>query len=320
MVAAPEVGDSPAVDPVTIAAPTAEGTSQRNDDSYVPGGPTVPSMITVGEAEFFRECARGPLAAGGSIVDLGCFMGSTAIALARGVMEAGRRDEVIAYDLFTWADWMHGMPTHGVYHSGDCFLPEARRYARDLGGGLISVYRADLSTFEWDGRPISLLLVDAMKSFEVAGQIVRSFYPALLPGAVLLHQDFKHYWTGWIHIVQHRFRDRFRFHRSIPEAGTVAFTVTRAIDPEEALARSDLGSISDEEIDEAFRFSLGLIPPDEATNVAAAHVMIFHHLGRLDQAITQLMKYRALSFDQSGEFPGMLHEFFPGVDRSARVA
>ena len=33
----------------------------------------------------------------------------------------------IAYDSFTWADWTHCVPTHGVYHSGDCFLPEARR-------------------------------------------------------------------------------------------------------------------------------------------------------------------------------------------------
>jgi hypothetical protein len=142
---------------------------------------------------------------------------------------------------------MHGMPTHGVYHSGDCFLPEARRYARDHRGGLSTSIGPISAHSNGDGRPISLLLVDAMKSFEVAGQIVRSFYPALVSGAVLLHQDFKHYWTGWIHIVQHR----FQFHRSIPKAGTVAFTVTRAIDPEEARARSDLGSTSDEEIDDA---------------------------------------------------------------------
>jgi hypothetical protein len=277
-------------------------------------------MIKPSEADFFTECTRGPLVSGGSIVDLGCFMGSTAIALARGIIESGRRDEVIAYDLFSWAKWMDGSPTYGIYRPGDCFLPEARRYARDHGGGVISVHRADLCTFEWDGGPISLLLVDAMKSSEVAEQIVRTFYPALLPGAVLIHQDFKHYWTGWIHVLQYRFRDCFRLLRSVPEGGTVAFALESAIDPNEARARSELGSVSDEEIDDAFHYSLGLLPRDETTNVSAAHVMLFHHLGRHDQARSRLMKYRALGLDQGGEFPWMVTQYFPGVELSARVA
>lgn len=316
VVPAPPMVEPPAV----VVEP--EATIAPETVTVLPPGvaPDVPSMISWGEAAYFAECARGPLVPGGSIVDLGCFMGSTAIALAHGVKEAGRRDEVIAYDLFEWAGWMDGVPSYGIYQPGDCFLPEARRYAQEHGGGLVSVHRADLSTFEWDGRPISLLLVDAMKSADLAEQIVRSFYPALLPGAVLLHQDYKHFWTGWIHVVQYRFRDRFRFRGSVPGAGTVAFTVASSISPDEVRTRSDLNSVSDEEIDDAIRYSLDLLPPEEAANVAAAHVMLFHHLGRSEPALARLMKYRTLGLTESGEFPGMIQQFFPGIERSARVA
>jgi len=277
-------------------------------------------MVTHAEAEYFTECARGPLPPGGAIVDLGCFMGSTAIALAHGVLQSGGREEILAYDLFEWAAWMNGSPTHGVYLPGESFLPEARGYARDHGGGLIRMQKADLSQHEWDGRPIALLLIDAMKSFEVAQQVARSFYPALLPGAVVIHQDFKHFYTAWIHVLQYRFRSRFQFLRSVPEGGTVAFTVSSVIPGDEARAKSDLGTILDDEIEDAFRYSMGLIPAGEAANVAAAHVMLYHHLGRYERRVATLAMYRDLGLDRQGEFPGMVRQFFTealGADLAA---
>jgi hypothetical protein len=114
----------------------------------------IPSMITRNEAEFFSECARGLLPLGGTTVDLGCFMGSTAIALARGVIESGRREEIVAYDLFTWEEWKHDHSRlHGVYLSGDSFLPMARRYARDHGylrlAGMSTTCRHRHAVYSW---------------------------------------------------------------------------------------------------------------------------------------------------------------------------
>ncbi len=279
----------------------------------------VPTMITKSEAKCFFECARGPLPPGGTIVDLGCFMGSTSIALARGVIKSGRREEVAAYDLFTWAEWMRGLQTYGIYLPGDSFLPEARRYADFHGDGLIKLQQADLSQYQWDGRPISLLLVDAMKSFEVAGQIARTFYPALLPGAIVIHQDFKHYYTSWIHLLQYRLRDRFQFLRNVPDGGTVAFTVTSPIPADEVWTKSDLETVSDDEIEEAFDYSMGLLPSDQIVNIAAAHVMLYHHLGRGDRAMATLAKYRACRLDQQGEFPGMVRFYLPSAHQAALV-
>ena len=48
--------------------------------------------------------------------------------------------------------------------------------------------------------PIKILLVDAMKSSELAKAITMNFFPSLLEGVLLIHQDYKHYFTPWIHV------------------------------------------------------------------------------------------------------------------------
>src|SRR5438874_2131846 len=45
---------------------------------------SIPSMITGEEAEYFARCAERCVRLDGKIVDLGCWMGSTAVALANG--------------------------------------------------------------------------------------------------------------------------------------------------------------------------------------------------------------------------------------------
>ena len=119
------------VSPVTLVANSDPAPSLEKAGAAPPRSSVrIPSMITGSEAEFFTECARGPLPPDGTVVDLGCFMGSTAVALAEGIAQSGRRDEIFAYDLFEWAEWMNGSITHGDYRPGDTFLSEARGYAR----------------------------------------------------------------------------------------------------------------------------------------------------------------------------------------------
>ncbi len=270
-------------------------------------GRPVPSMITPQERRFFAEAARAHAGRGGAIVDLGCWFGSTAIALARGLRAAGvdagdPGGRVLAYDLFTWQDWMPRSGPYGLYEVGESFLPEARRVVRDHAGDRVAVAQADLSRFAWDGRPIRLLLVDAMKGAELARQIARTFYPRLQPGGLLIHQDYKHYFTSWIHVVQARLRDRFRLVRSVPRSGTAAFEVTSAVPAEEAERAGDFAGMTDAEVDACFAYSLGLFGPDERSAVAAAHVTPYSHLGRFDRADALVESYRSGGLAGSFEF------------------
>ena len=178
----------------------------------------------------------------------------------------------------------------------------SRRLARDHGGGKVELIRADLTVYEWAGGPIKILLVDAMKSEDLARQIAKNFYPHLTPGSLLIHQDFKHFYTSWIHILQYQFREFFRFYRGVPNSGTVAFEALKPMPREIVDQAIELANLSDDQIEASFRYSIDLVGADDCANVAAAHVMHYVHLGRKDRASEALEIYRRLGISDKGEF------------------
>jgi hypothetical protein len=145
-----------------------------------------------------------------------------------------------------------------------------------------------------------------MKNEDVASRISSAFYPSLVTGGLLIHQDFKHYYTSWIHVIQYRLRQYFQLDGSVPRSGTAAFEVIAPI-PREAVDRATkLTAIADQEIDASFRHSLDLVGPDDRVNVAAAHVMQYVHLGRKDRALATLETYRSLPPAENSELPRVI--------------
>jgi hypothetical protein len=274
------------------------------------GGPKakVPGMIRSAEASFYDEAAARYLGREGAIVDLGCWLGATSIALARGLSKSsvGRPphpERVVGFDLFVWEDWMPARLPYGRYRPGDSFLPEARRLVEEHGGGYVELRREDLSVYEWREGPIKILLVDAMKTEALARQIARTFYPHLSVGALLIHQDFKHFFTTWIHILQYRLRNHCRFARSVPAAATVAFEVIAPM-PEPLLERATaFADLSDDDVEASFDHSLSLVEDADRTNIAAAHVMHYVRRGQSELARARLERYRRLGMSDRGDFP-----------------
>jgi hypothetical protein len=271
----------------------------------------IPGMVSPAEMDFFRESAARYVGKEGAIVDLGCWLGSTSIALAQGLQSHGpqasnRKESVLGFDRFVWEEWMPAHLPFGLYHPGESFLPEARRVVRDGGGDGVELIQADLTQYEWRGGPIKILLVDAMKNESIASQITASFYPSLATGGLLIHQDFKHYYTSWIHVIQYRLRRYFRLDGIVPGSGTVAFEVIAPIPGEAAARATDLVTIPDDEADASFRHSLDLVGPDDCVNVAAAHVMQYVHLGRKVRALETLETYRSLAPSDKSEFPKVM--------------
>ena len=282
---------------------------------HVPGNGVpkadIPGMVSSDEMAFFTESAARYVGKEGAIVDLGCWLGSTSIALARGILSHGAKadhsnEKVLGFDLFQWESWMPAHIPSCRYEPGDIFLPEAQRVVREHGGGRVELIRADLGQYEWSGGPIKILLVDAMKNEELAIRIPRNFFPSLVPGSLLIHQDFKHYYTSWIHVLQYQLRQYFRFYRSVGW-GTVAFEVLASI-PREAVDRAtEFAKIPDDGTDASFRHSLELVGPDERANIAAAHVMHYLHLKRKERASQIVELYRSAGMLDKGEFPEALN-------------
>ena len=260
-------------------------------------GEQIPAMITPDESAFYEESARASTGKFGAIIDLGCWLGSTSVALARGIANPNNQqqnEKVLGFDLFRWEQWMPADVPYCLYQTGDSFLPEARRLTRDHGSSKVELIQTDLTTYEWTSGPIKILLVDAMKNEALARQITQSFYPSLIPGALLIHQDFKHFHTTWIHLLHHELREYFQLSRVVPNSTTVAFEARKAIPIEAAKRATDFGKLSDDQIDECFRYSVELVGSDDCANVAAAHVMHYLHLGRKDQARVTLDRYRRM--------------------------
>lgn len=288
--------------------------SSRGDNPVEASETCVPKakigMISSEEIAFYCESAARYVGKEGAIVDLGCWLGSTSIALARGLLSHGSKadhhdEKVFGFDRFEWEEWMPARIPYCQYEPGESFLPEARRVVREYGGGRVELIQADLSHYQWDGGPIKILLVDAMKSEDLTTQIARNFFPSLTPGSLLIHQDFKHYFTSWIHLFQYRLREYFHFYRSVP-VGTVAFTVVAPIPREAVNQATDFTTALDDEIDSAFRHSLDLVGPEERVNIAAAHVMYYFHAKRKDRASRTVEIYQPLGMLDKGEFPKAL--------------
>ncbi len=268
---------------------------------------SLPGMTSVEERAYFQWYAQHIFEGSGAIVDLGCWLGSTTIPLAVGLENnpkvSGSKKLLHAYDEFIWRTYMEdcvvGTPLQSKLEEGKSFLPEFNKRI-DPWKDRVKVHVADLSTEIWNGETIEFLLIDAMKSWELTNNIIQKFFPALVPGkSFILHQDFAHWFTPWIHLTNFRFRDYFEFAYQVPMSSSVVFKLSRAIPSELLSSTFALSSFSSDEIEAAFAYSLSLVSGKKRSNVAAAKVMTFVYLGAWQEARQELERFRSqgLSFD-----------------------
>jgi hypothetical protein len=265
-------------------------------------------MIVEQECDWFRTYAADIYSGAGAIVDLGCFVGSTTISLAQGLRSnrAAKTSKIHAYDNFLWEDWMQrwweaqGLAPPEL--EDDSFLSEFLKRTSPWKDQII-VHREDLAVSRWDDGPIEFLLVDAMKSSELAQSITRNFFRFLIPGkSHVAHQDFAHWLTSWIHLLQFRLRDSFAVAADIPMSGTVVFRYRKQFSPE-LVGDLSMTSVAAEEIESAFDYSLGLVSDSKKPNVVAAKAMAYLHRGDVNRAreVVGTNRWGATSFGQDLE-------------------
>jgi hypothetical protein len=249
-------------------------------------------MTSKTEQDYFAGYGEKTYSGKGEIVDLGCWLGSTTIPLVKGLLknpaftESNRK--VYAYDLFIWFEWMNssaaGTNLAGKYREGDNFVEEFRARTKALAHR-IEIREGDLKQIGWTGEKIEFLLVDAMKNWDLANAIVRDFYPSLMPNeSVILHQDYAHFFTPWIHLLQWTFRENFAFIGEVPKSQSVIFRYKNKIADELLNKNYSFESFSDADVDAAFDYSLNLVSTEKLPNVAASKVMWFLHQNEREKA------------------------------------
>ena len=159
-------------------------------------------MTAAPEQVFLQDYAQNEYSGKGEIIDLGCWLGSATISVAKGLeknLKVTVKDKRIhAYDIFIWEpsymdNCVKGTSLEGRYKQGDSFLDEFVRRISPWSHS-ISVYPGDVVQIGWNQRPIEYLFVDAMKSWELTKSIFLNFYPHLIPMTSLVHyNDFAHF-------------------------------------------------------------------------------------------------------------------------------
>jgi hypothetical protein len=271
-------------------------------------------MTTPNERHYLADYAQRLYTGKGAIVDLGSWLGSLTVPLLLGLKEnpapAAKKGALHAYDLFEWQDWMNPYQPKGRFRkplkSGDSFLPEfVRRVSPFDTERRLLIHAGDLGGLGWCGRPIEMLVVDVMKSWDLANCVVRDFFPSLMPGqSYVFHQDFCHHYTTWIHLIHYRLRDHFEKVVSLADAATIVFKYTKPFPAEVLRHTYSFDDFSEAEFEAAFEFSLSQVEPDslwQRQAILAAKVMAFIHKQDLRRARQELEKITARGLAIDGE-------------------
>jgi hypothetical protein len=197
----------------------------------------------------------------GLIVDGGCFLGGSTLALAHGIKVNPRwranpvRPAIHSYDRFEIEPWTIGLYFHPPARGGDSFEARFRANIAPVAD-LIEVHRGDVTAHGWNGAPIEVLFIDLAKHWIVSDHVVRTFFPHLIAGhSIVVQQDYLyHEWNGWLAVTMELFRDYFRLERHA-RTGSVLFRLVTpipseklALDPFQSLGRGAIARYMDDAI------------------------------------------------------------------------
>ncbi|MGB0561652.1 MAG: glycosyltransferase, partial [Spirulinaceae cyanobacterium] len=265
------------------------GSNTRSTDrSWILG------MTSMEEQKFLEAYARDDYSGTGDIVELGCWLGSSTISLAMGLEQnsqvTSKKQCIHAYDLFIWYsqagmdDNVLGTSLENKYRDGESFLEEYLKRIQ-LWQELICVHPGDLTTMGCPHDKIEFLFIDAMKSWELANVIQHNFFPHLIAGcSIVLHQDFAHWYTTWIHLLMYRLRDHLTPIKHPFMYSSQAFSLLKPIPTDLLEPNYGFEDFSVSEIEQAFDYSLSFTHPKIQSNILAAKVQCFIEIGNIDRA------------------------------------
>jgi hypothetical protein len=219
------------------------------------------TMLMRTEQQLLHGLARDYFRNEGVIVDAGCFLGGSTLALASGLranprFQAAPRPGVIhSYDRFAVEPW-----TIGIYFPVDTphtmtFEPIFRENIVPFAD-LVSVHSGDVQQAPVPDEPIEILFVDLAKHWTVNDYVVRAFFPKLVPGrSIVIQQDYLYTgWNGWLPVTMEYFSDFFEL-VDHTEKNSVVFLYKQAAPPEafacdliRSLSRTEIRTLADRAI------------------------------------------------------------------------
>jgi SAM-dependent methyltransferase len=211
----------------------------------------VPTMLVPDELRLLHHLAE-IYSGRGAIVDGGCFLGGSTVALADGLRRNPQRrrlgeEQVIhSFDRFEVEEWTRGVFFPESTPAGTSFREQFESNVapyRDL----IEVHAGDVLAHEWKNGPIEILFIDMAKHWTVCDWVTWQFFPHLIPGrSIVVQQDYLyHHWVGWLHVTMEYYADYFEYVCDT-DVNSVVFLNTKKIPPS-ILRRNTVESLTFEE-------------------------------------------------------------------------
>jgi hypothetical protein len=193
------------------------------------------TMLMLTEQQMLYSLASEYFENKGSIVDAGCFLGGSTLALAQGVRDnpaykQNPRGPVIhSYDLFVVEPWTIGIYFPKETPLGTSFESIYRENTAAFSD-LLSVHPGDVTKAELPDGDIEILFIDLAKHWTVNDYVVKAFFPKLIPGkSIVIQQDYLFYtWTGWLPVTMEYFSEYFEI-VDHTEQNSVAFQYVKQI-------------------------------------------------------------------------------------------
>ncbi len=153
----------------------------------LPPLPDVPGMIAPAEQRYLYWLTRATFAGQGAVVEVGTWLGKSALHLAAGLRDAGLGGTLYCFDRFRWREPAEG--PHGLVQGSDT-LPLVRATLLPVHRDVV-LTATEIKDLRWQQGPIEILFLDAPKAHRPFVRCLREFGPSLLPGVSLLaSQDF----------------------------------------------------------------------------------------------------------------------------------
>jgi hypothetical protein len=195
------------------------------------------SMLSTEEKQFLYWVTSEYFEGSGAIVDAGCFVGGSTVALAAGLAAARGREtwgpmaQLHSYDMFLVDDYMQQW-----YFERNNLRPEGNRFRNIFDANttawrqVLEVHDGDIMTFSWDRDLIEILFIDICKRWDVNDHVTREFFPHLIPGrSLVIQQDFFHHREYWVILTQELLQDYFEYICFI-RWNTAVFRCVKAVD------------------------------------------------------------------------------------------
>jgi hypothetical protein len=190
----------------------------------------VPTMLSRDEQKLLYWLARDR-ASRGAIVDAGCFLGGSTVALLGGLRDrpsGWTGPPVVSYDKFRVAAYeVPQFFRDTPLAVGDSF--RSLFDANVAGYGVPHTVReGDITEIGWSGGRIEILFLDVLKSWKINDAVLRDFFPHLSVGSVIVQQDYGWGAGPWIHITMELLRDSVRL-VDYMKAGSHVYVVERKL-------------------------------------------------------------------------------------------